>query len=356
MEIEAAREAAIQFLLGRRDRHGWWWDFDTLAGPSDEWVTGYVGAALAAEPEPRARQAAQDAWRLLRRRRVWSGGWGYSRRVPVDADSTIWALRLGLEVGRSGEARIGRALALLDRHVLASGAVATYRSSGPIRWFTGLSGSTSFEGWCDGHVCVTAAAAGIGRLPGRDRVLAFLRSAQAPGGYWPAYWWSDDEYSTMLAAEALARTGDPSDRERVRRAAATMAAGIDGPGGVESGSWPSGSPFGTACAATVVAVSGEASMVDRLERAAGRLLATQDPDGGWVASARLRIPPPSLRHPETFEGWVLGGKGGGSIALDHNRLYTTATVVHALRAVEARLDPSGRQSRRWRAGLRKPAS
>ena len=335
VDLQTSRDRAVDFLIHSRDTSGWWRDFETLAGTSDEWVTGYVGAVLAGESVARARTAAADAWRLLCSRGRRSGGWGYSRRVPVDADSTVWALRLAAALGESGE-RVRRALGVADGHVGRSGGIATFRSSGPIRVFTRLAGATSFAGWCGEHVCVTAAA-DLDGLRARPRVLSFVRHAQGADGLWRPYWWMDPEYATMLAAQMLERTGVVSDHEAVLRAAAAAQRRIDALGAVPTPVRPSGSPFATACAASVVAIAGQAQGRDALDRAAHWLVSGQAADGGWQSSAALRIPPPAVRDPDTYEHWVVGGKGGGSIVLDQARLFTTATVLWALRTIDAAL-------------------
>ena len=80
---------ATSFLISQRSKSGWWRDFDTLAGPSDEWVTAYIGSWLAAIDSSEAKQAARMSWTLLRHRRWWSAGWGYNATVPADADTTL---------------------------------------------------------------------------------------------------------------------------------------------------------------------------------------------------------------------------------------------------------------------------
>src|SRR5205823_6197460 len=96
---DTAVENGIAFLLGRRDVRGWWSDFQTLAGPSTEWVSAFVAFALARTNRTAALAAARDTWRRLRCTRWWSAGWGYNPTVPSDADSTIWTLRLAAAVG-----------------------------------------------------------------------------------------------------------------------------------------------------------------------------------------------------------------------------------------------------------------
>lgn len=61
--VAHALERGTAYLLRQRHGDGWWRDFDTLAGSSDEWVTVYVGCALSLHPDASAREAAHGAWR-----------------------------------------------------------------------------------------------------------------------------------------------------------------------------------------------------------------------------------------------------------------------------------------------------
>jgi hypothetical protein len=310
---------AISFLLGARDRDRWWRDFDTLAGPSDEWVSAYVACALARSGDPEAMAAARETWRLLERRRWWSAGWGYHSKVPCDADSTLWALELARRVGAGPSWRVRRARALLSRHVNERGGVATYANAGLIRLFTGLGGNVRFDGWCAPHVCVSALAASAD-LDERQRVLGFVRSSQSDDGSWSAYWWTDAEYSTAFAVRALLDSADVSDHARIERAAAWAAARA------------SFSPFATALRLRVLIAANQPAD----EGCVSHLLSEQNADGSWRASARLRIPPPDVVHPDSFDRWVEGARGGGAILVDAGRRFTTATVLETLNELEQR--------------------
>jgi cytochrome P450 len=331
MTLADAIDAGAGFLRREQDRHGVWSDFHTLAGASTEWVTAYVGWALADLGDAQARNAAHRGWNALRHRRRLSGGWGYNRRVPVDADSTTWALALAQRLGLDDDSRVRRGLAVLGLHTRSDGGVATFRSDGPIRRFTGLTGAASFAGWCAPHVCVTAAAASLEGLPHRPRLLDFLRRAQRDDGAWYGYWWLGPEYATALAVAALSRTADRHDEDRVRRALVTMHARLDVLGAATSPLLPAGSPFATASVLWALSPQGSPGVAsERIERAVGWLLAVQDEDGGWPASALMRIPPPGCEDPDAYGPWTTEGGGGGSLVVDQNRLYTTATVVMAL--------------------------
>lgn len=334
-KVVAAIAAAITFLLAARDSKGWWRDFDTLAGPSDEWVTAYVGSALASVPwasDERASLAAREAWNLLRRRRWWSEGWGYNARVPADADSTAWALLLADGIDERRSFRLRRARSFLSKHLRPEGGLATYAKDGPIRYFTRLQRHISFSGWCGTHTCVTALAATLGTPPLHAHLLNYLRATQASDGGWKGYWWCDDAYTTALAAEALASSVQPDDQGRVQ-AAVRWACRQVSDKNYASMIQPGSSAFADAWHLRTLMLA-SADERRRAQEAIHflleRLLKGQRQSGSWTPSARLRIPPPDVRDPEEYRSWNHNGRGGGSIVLDHQALFTTATVLKAL--------------------------
>lgn len=293
-------------------------------------MTAYVGSALAENIDAPGRLAASAAWRALCRRRWLSGAWGFNRLTPPDADSTVWGLQLAVRIGAEDSARAARARRFLAGHLLADGSLVTYARSGPIRHFTRLNRSISFEGWCSSHTCVTAAAASLERFQGHEQVLACLRRIQAIDGSWPAYWWADRAYSTGLAAQGMAKSRDPSDQSCLRRAV-TWAANqiLTGGSGYPSGLL--GSAFATSYCLTILTCSSNPESVRLpIARAVDALIDGQRADGSWLPSAALRIPPPNVPDPDSYSNWQKGGRGGGSIQLDRNAVFTTASVLRAL--------------------------
>jgi squalene cyclase len=335
MAVWPVIDKAITFLRVSRGLDGWWWDFYTRAGFSDEWVTGYVGTALAAVPDSRASQMAQAAWGKLRSRRRRAAGWGYNKHVPTDADSTLWALHLVEAVGGAPSRRVRRAHEMLARHVLPDGGVATYASEGPIRHFTRIKSSISMEGWCSAHPCVTAAAALCPAFSGREQALDFLCKTQSPDGGWNSYWWCDREYATAHAARALHNQGDPADNAHIQDAVEWARRRVGPDGAVRNNLFPGGSPFATALALYILALAGDRGAVrEEASRALDWLLAQQQPDGSWRPTAALRIPPASAADPETVSDWSIhSGGGGGTIVIDQRALFTVATVLRALQEV-----------------------
>jgi hypothetical protein len=339
--VREAIEAGIRFLLGVRNQAGRWRDFYDVDRPqaadtrvtgyaSDEWVTAYVGAALAALDSPAAREGAREAWRLLLHRRGERDGWGYHGQLPVDADSTAWGLRLAERVGGGDHPRAAAARAFVRAQMDPSGGVRTYRAVDCPALAAFLKMDGPYDGWCAVHACVTAAVAADPELGPAAR--PFLRERQLADGHWTGHWWDDDEYATFHAAAALASTHDDQDTARVNRAAAWALSRLDAASGaVWSDAHGGPSAFATALAIQT-ALLGARTHHAAVENSVEWLTATQRGDGSWPASARLRVPAPPAVDPLSMPEL-------GLTYLDIGRVFTTATTIAALDAYSGGLTP-----------------
>jgi Prenyltransferase and squalene oxidase repeat len=310
-------DRALGFLLAARTQTGWWRDFSGVlgddrrwrAGTGDEWVTAYVGAAVAGLARADARRAGRRAWALLVDRRPPGTGWGFNRLAPPDADSTAWALRLAAALGQEASPPAARTRERLDDYILADGGLATYRDGA-----LGPPAAVDSTGWSrTAHACVTAAAAGLGSC----RALEFLRRSHGEDGSWSGYWWEDPEYTTALAAEALHATRARADQVRVE-AAVVWALGRIGPDGSVRQS-----AFATALCVRILRLAHDAATTqDQRRRCLSWLATHQRPDGAWPPSARLRVPPPHVTNPARHEGCTT--------IVDDAGIFTAATVLVAL--------------------------
>ncbi|MFM7596973.1 MAG: hypothetical protein ACKO70_01155 [Actinomycetota bacterium] len=307
---EEARAAGVGFLLARQSDTGLWSDFQLAPGLSDEWITGYVGDRLAGVPG--TESALDRAWAALTVRQAERGGhgWGYNVYVPQDADSTAWALRLAQHVGHGDDevALDARSSLAAFRH--GNGMLGTYGPTDDIARFIGADPDSDFRGWTAPHPCVTAAAAGLGDLIEPEVLLA----AQRPDGRWRSYWWASDTFATALAVEALAAT--PKASEAITRA---------GQWAQESLASPALTSFEVANLGIVTALAGESD-----DSTVRRLTFTMLPDGSWPAGALLRVPHPHDTDPDAVIDWMPRGRIEGAVVEDLRRVFTTATVVHAL--------------------------
>lgn len=282
--FEEAIDRGVEFLISRRSEDGWWRDFETLAGESDEWVTAYVACCLAHTRG--GDRTAQEALELLlsRRRTV---GWGYHQDVPSDCDTTAWVCHLIEILEWTVLDEYQRAIRFLAGAIQPSGGVSTYPLDTEIRHYIAASPDSDFSGWTSAHTCVTANVAALQAFCGNARLRSYLTNVRNPNGCWSGYWWEGDAYPTMLSSKTMLTVSEG------RTIAERLA---------------DQSPFGLAC---------RMKMGDPVS---DQLLSQQQIDGGWAASAQLRVPAPFVRDAD---------EGVSRKSLDHHRIYTTATAIMA---------------------------
>lgn len=303
---DAAMEAAVSFLLAARRQDDLWDDFRLVNGSSDEWVSAFVGLALARLERPALAEMLDQTRRAMEARCRPGSGWGYNAVSPADADSTAWALKFLGAVAPQSDCIEG-ARAFLAGHRLADGGLSTYAPSTLIR----IEGAAvAAPGWRGAHDCVAAGAA-----PLLDGTLgAYLRGRQQPEGCWLASWWKTDAFATALALESFAHDEAVTQRA-VRWARAQETRGR--------------SPFDRAWLASILWRGGQG---DRARAAAmlDALAAEQHDDGSWVAGAPMLFPAPDSA----------GRDPGGAVLLDMRRSFTTAAVLMVMDQV-ARHDRGG---------------
>lgn len=338
-EVEAAAinqavDAASAALVRAQDVHGRWLDFPELGSGSNEWVTGYIGAALVGSSTVEARAAASRAWKSLAAQRRWSGGWGFMPSYPADSDSTACVLRLAQSLPLVHRMRTWRARHFLGLHQRLDGGIATYVWPRFMAFHTKL--PESFAGWCGSHVCVSANAAAVIGLKGRRRILAYLRSQQLSDGSWRAYWWHDErEYATALAASAFAQAGDCADVSVLQRAVQWACDDCrHRPIPVNSAA-PDGSPFAAALRLRVLFLGNRQDAAALCEESLSWLLARQRNDGTWASAAWLRFPPTEVVDTTTITDWQVGKLIRAGVMSDSRGLFTTATVLTALHAAQS---------------------
>jgi hypothetical protein len=320
-KLISAKNDAIQFLIKNRKQDGLWADFQTVAGRSDEWVTGYVGNSLALFGETKGHIVANNALTELLKRQVVRIGWGYNQFVPPDADSTLWILRLDQSLCYSNSTKqLKGAYTFLEKHIHQSGGVATYVNSVKLKLYRMLvSKKMSFTGWCMPHICVSAAFSLLNH-PKQKAALEFIRQNQHNDGSWSAYWYVNPEYTTALAVEALSKTGIDTDFEKCQRAASWAESRVE---------ISLFSPFIAALNLRILLASNLKGS-DVAHSLISYLLSSQQPDGGWESSTFLRIPRPDETDPDSYKYWLFDIGHIGSIQKDITRLFTTATVLTAI--------------------------
>jgi squalene cyclase len=325
---DSAIAAAASYLSDARSPDGLWRDFETLAGESCDWVSGFVAYALGSAGL--MRDVVGDATHALLRFQRPSGGWGYNAKVPPDADSTAWVALSMATTTVWKPSMVLRALTYLLRHKTDRG-FATYAREDGIERFIGATADQT-EGWRDTHLCVTAVvthALLLHGLAGDARVgpaIETVRHAQRDDGLWTSYWWPGSSYATAQSLRTLAAARAISDD--LWRRAADGVIGQQRPDGGFADDAGESRPFATAMSLSALLTRPDRRCDAAIDAAAVWLLDAQRA-GRWASAPILRIPRPMISNPET-ETFKADALGTGVLVRDQFGIFTTAAAVAAL--------------------------
>lgn len=333
--VTTALVRALEYLERTQQADGMWADYQLVSGQGTTWITAYVGCCLTTVPEqPRLEHMLGRARQALLAQTAPPAGWGYNPRVLADSDSTALALRFLADGAGAPAALVQSAWALLQANQNPDGGMATYGARLLDRFLqrTGAKASVeSFVGWTASHLSVTAATLWAGANwalpesgPDFSQAAYYLLAGQERDGLWHDYWWVGPYYVTNMALWALHRLG--VDWGPQARATVQALAALQEPDGGWGGRPGESDPFATALAVSSMLLPAGADPA-LSDRGVDWLLKAQRPDGSFKPSALMRLPPPFIAQANPGEG-----ARPGSIHLDDNANFTTATVVQTLAA------------------------
>lgn len=193
-EITNSVKRGLDYLISQRRDGMWVEDFGLRHGPSDVWVTAYVGRQLNKIDPTLCRESAK---RVLDTQRS-NGGFAFNSNVEPDSDTTANAILFleGVSFGsRYSESFLQNVIGRAKKFVLAH----QTKSGGISAWTQGEVFKMGYEGsgWSSEHTCVSALAAQVLGDEAQYMARRFLLKRQLPDGSWPAYWWPGRLYSTF---------------------------------------------------------------------------------------------------------------------------------------------------------------
>lgn len=326
-QISHSIKRGIEYIEGNFSQ-GFWRDFRSGFGESDEWVTGYVLNCVKNYKlnDSIKNQACDSLLSRLRDR----GGWSYNSLVPADADSTAICTTALATEGRLSKINASAIIELLLLHQKQNGGFSTYYDPNKLRALWGHDELVSFEGWCSSHNSVTANAVfallslGVSKdHHATKRGIDFLVSNITPRGLWKNYWWTTNLYSSNRALSLL--TTYQGYMPTINKAVNSIISLQTKTGGWKNSSHRILCPFSTALAFLSIVVSGNSAILlykNQIKLALNWMLKHQNYDGSWsYKKAILRIPRTSSR-PLT--------KKTTKEVRDQNHIFTTATVLSSL--------------------------
>jgi squalene cyclase len=295
----------LDYVLSIQADDGSWTEWALPPGSSTPWTTAYVGyklRSLPAESMARATPHLADAAHWMGANAFAGGGWGYNALVGSDADSTAYAI---LFLASASQPVPEAAYARLASFQNPDGGFATYPRTGlPDSWHVSHPDVTPMALLA---LLTHPAASYHGLIRRGTEYVLRQRTAQ---GLWNSFWW----HSCLYGAEASLTLLNACDVEMPSPAGLAL---------IEPAN-----AFEAALLVSALLYARGAGWQAIVRDLADRLMGEQQPDGSWQSAPILRI-----TQRDCYEPWACSD--AGPLYADPNRLFTTATVLHALSRVSA---------------------
>ncbi len=327
-KLEKACSNALEFIMKNRNPNSMWNDFITPAGESEDWPTGYIGYILSnlQNRDDNLVNILKEIGNKLIKNQGLDGGWGYHYGVPPDTDSTANCLLFLENIGISSDEIINNGIRFLIKHQTPNGGFSTYRNPRPILRYINFPANSSCDGWCSEHLCVTPMALNAIIKFNKNEFSENVNNAykiicekQTVNGSWPAYWWTEDYYSTYYCSKVLGYINKEEYNQRILKSCEWTSKNQNTDGGWVNSTVNISCPFYTALAVKTLLIVPDRFEVN-IQNGIKYLIKSQKDDRSWIGFPKMRIPHPKDIDPSQPQ----------SECEDHNRLFTTATVLSAL--------------------------
>jgi squalene cyclase len=226
-------------------------------------------------------------------------GWGYNEIVGSDADSTSYAI---LFLKSAGQQVPDAAYTLLVNFQRPDGGFSTYLPSGEP------------NSWNVSHPDVTPVALlamlthSVPDCGVIQRGIDYILQQKISLGLWNSFWWRSCLYGTAASLSLL------------------EAEGIEMPLSTALIQVEPNNAFEAALLISCLLYEGRDASHDMIRDLVEDLISQQQPDGSWKTAPILRI-----TRRDCYEPWA--SADAGQLYAEQNRLFTTATVLHALAKV-----------------------
>ena len=322
--LDLAIQSAHSYLEKNINASFEWTDFLTSAGQSTTWTSSYVGMMLS---EVNSHHPLIKS--VLKRVNSLSFN-AFNDSSIADGDTTSFLLGFQQTCGIDVDPNL---ITGWHEFMDEDGGWVTYRNQEALRLKLEIPEEISLKGWTSSHACVTAAAAYVlAKIPSLrlDYEISCLHLATLleNKNRWASYWWTSDIYATAFAMQALSHHPD------FKSICETPALWLIGEQH-SSGYWPNpttneSTAFYTALAIKSLIAYDATSFQDSIVKGVEWLLAHQTEDGSWQTNRILRIPATDVMDPSTITHWRKSSFGVNCLVDDHNRVFTTSTVLNAL--------------------------
>lgn len=291
----------VDFLVNQQSAEGYWHDYDLEVGSARAWTTAYVVKSLCATLKwSDTTTAIEKACRAIERIKT-NKGWGYNLVTAEDADSTAWCVRAFQQL----ESIKHDARALLQPYIGTQGDVRTFQQE-------------DFGSWNEEHLDV-ATVVGIALLEHDPHCEVALLIAQRihhcfqNTGQLLAFWWETPFYSWSHALEFYQKW-NASHKISKRMAREFLSLELDARSVFEK-------TLSIKAHYHAQQILGNRRNSEGYDGLIEEITSLQNHDGSWASSAFMRVP---VQHSTETKPLV---------AVDQNRLMTTATVISVIAEV-----------------------
>jgi hypothetical protein len=321
--LDSSLENALSYLEKTMDDSFEWTDFMTSAGQSTCWTSAYIGMQLAECP------TTHSILKPVLQKVISTASNSFNEAMIQDGDSSSFLVGFLQKMGHATDLSHREWLEFMN----TDGGWITYRDPMALREKLDLSSSVSVEGWTNSHACVTSAAAYVlASIPSLrldyEITCLHLATLLENKNHWSSYWWTSDVYATSFAIQAL--TLHPELKNRCETPALWLANEQEASGYWSNPATEEPSAFYTALAIKALKSYDEKAFDKSIAKGMEWLLKNQMTDGSWQTSRILRIPATDVLDPSTVKRWRKSSFGVNCIVDDHNRLFTTSTVLNTL--------------------------
>ena len=322
-DVNTIIKNAVSYLEKNIGSDQLWSDFMTTAGTSKYWVSYYAAYQLA-----EAGIELPILNDLLRRIINNELKGSYNKTIPEDGDTLNFICGFAMLKNQKTNL-IGNWV----EHNSNTGGWVTYLHEKSLRSRLKLNDDITLNGWLTPKVCVSAVACTMLRHSNeltnqRMATEQFLLKHQNTDGSWDAYWWTSPIYSTSWALNAL--SNDHNYEEVCEKAYEWIANRQNSDGSWSDSFTNEGSAFYTALAVKGLSFSRSENFEPPINKGVKWLMQNQTTDGSWKVNPVLAIPATDVESNNEVKKWRKSSFGVNVVVEDHNRVFTTATVVNAL--------------------------
>jgi len=306
---------------------GTWVDFLNSGGFGKYWVTSYVGYMLSDLIKANRKKLNDIIVPLINKIDISKLNGSYNEFIIEDGDSFNFLVGFLNNIGQENK-YVDKWLSFFD----ISGGWVTYNNISDLRKLLKVDMSKDVSGWLLPKSCVSSAAcsvlADMPVLKKQFELTSQYLVKKITGKHsLQSYWWNDDIYATSFFIRALYR------QTEYRKYCLPAIDWILKRQNVD-GSWSNAinekSAFFTALAIKAIVDFEPTKYRSQIDKGLIWILQNQMTDGSWNSSHILKIPDSNIDDVENITEWKKGSFGYNVVVEDHNRIFTTSTIINTL--------------------------